>query len=241
MLIMFRRTRSLLSLFGAMLYIFEDNEAVIKMIIKGTSPTIRHVFRTHRVALDWLFDRINLDPNIHQKPDCRHIDKTTLHTWRKKNFRLSSCNKRMAKRMQEQKEENRVVAKSRPTATNVAISVSTSSSSVNSPIASRSLGILKAPSRQIEFSGRLGVSANQNSNPDSTGRLVAADKDQKYLNLCRNNHRGTCSIWIPRLSWKSCNSRRFRRFGTRKSNLAASFPYITHCADHMEKVFSIVR
>ena len=46
----------------ALLYIFEDNEAVIKMIIKGRSPTMRHVSRTHRVALDWLFDRINLDP-----------------------------------------------------------------------------------------------------------------------------------------------------------------------------------
>ena len=44
------------------LYIFEDNEAVIKMIIKGRSPTTRHVSRTHRVALDWLYERINLDP-----------------------------------------------------------------------------------------------------------------------------------------------------------------------------------
>ena len=46
----------------ALLYIFEDNEAVIKMILKGSSPTMRHVSRTHRVALEWLFDRINLDP-----------------------------------------------------------------------------------------------------------------------------------------------------------------------------------
>ena len=38
----------------AVLYVFEDNEAVIKMIIKGRSPTMRHVSRTHRVALDWL-------------------------------------------------------------------------------------------------------------------------------------------------------------------------------------------
>ena len=45
----------------ALLYVFEDNEAVIKMIMKGRSPTMRHVSRTHRVALDWLFDRINLD------------------------------------------------------------------------------------------------------------------------------------------------------------------------------------
>ena len=42
-------------------------EAVIKMIIKGRSPTMRHVSRSHRVALDWLFDRINLDPKIQIK------------------------------------------------------------------------------------------------------------------------------------------------------------------------------
>ena len=49
---------------GAMLYVLEDNEVVIKMIMKGSSPTMRHVSRTHRVAVDWLFDRINLDPKI---------------------------------------------------------------------------------------------------------------------------------------------------------------------------------
>ena len=64
----------------ALLYVFEDNEAVIKMIIKGRSPTMRHVSRTHRVALDWLFDRINLplqNPNQihrHQKPTRRHLN-----------------------------------------------------------------------------------------------------------------------------------------------------------------------
>ena len=31
----------------ALLYVFEDNEAVIKMIVKGRSPTMRHVSRTH--------------------------------------------------------------------------------------------------------------------------------------------------------------------------------------------------
>ena len=51
----------------AVLYVFEDNEAVIKMIIKGRSPTTRHVSRTHRVALDWLIDRINLDSKIQIK------------------------------------------------------------------------------------------------------------------------------------------------------------------------------
>ena len=39
------------SRFGAMLYIFEDNEAVIKMIIKGRSSTMRHVSRTTELLL----------------------------------------------------------------------------------------------------------------------------------------------------------------------------------------------
>ena len=51
----------------ALLYVCEDNEAVIKMIMKGRSPTMRHVSRTHRVALDWLFDRINQDPKVQIK------------------------------------------------------------------------------------------------------------------------------------------------------------------------------
>ena len=69
-----------------LLYVFEDNEAVIKMIIKGRSPTMRHVSRTHRVALDWLFDRINLDSKIqfkkhrHQKPTRRHPNQREFHT-----------------------------------------------------------------------------------------------------------------------------------------------------------------
>ena len=40
---------------------------MIKMIIKGRSPTLRQVPRTRRVALDWLFDRINLEPKIQIK------------------------------------------------------------------------------------------------------------------------------------------------------------------------------
>ena len=55
---------------NAMLFVFEDNEAVIKMIIRGRSLTMRHVSRTHSVALDWLFDRINID----SKNQIRYID-----------------------------------------------------------------------------------------------------------------------------------------------------------------------
>ena len=57
-----------------------------------------------------------------------------------KNFSLISCTERMAKRMQGQSEENRIVAKSRPTAMNLTSSVPTCSSSVNSPNASKKPG-----------------------------------------------------------------------------------------------------
>ena len=48
----------------ALLYIFENNEPAIKMIIKGRSPTMRHLPRSRRVTLDWVFDGINLDSMI---------------------------------------------------------------------------------------------------------------------------------------------------------------------------------
>ena len=47
----------------ALLLVVEDNE----QFVKGRSPTMRHVSRTHRVALDWLFDRIDLDSKIQIK------------------------------------------------------------------------------------------------------------------------------------------------------------------------------
>ena len=44
--------------------IFEDNDAVIKQCVKGRSPAMRHVARTHRVDLDWLWERIREDPGV---------------------------------------------------------------------------------------------------------------------------------------------------------------------------------
>ena len=37
------------------------------MIVKGRSPNLRHVGRTHRVDLDWLFDRLTKDPGVFVK------------------------------------------------------------------------------------------------------------------------------------------------------------------------------
>ena len=113
----------------ALLYVFEDNEAVIKMIIKGRSPTMRHVSRTHRVALDWLFDRINLDSKIqikyidtkNQLADILTQGNFTRDEWNHllklfniSHFSSTACTAAMAKRAQQESGEERVTAKSRP-------------------------------------------------------------------------------------------------------------------------------
>ena len=113
----------------ALLYVFVDNEAVIKMIIKGRSPTMRHVSRTHRVALDWLFGRINLDPKIqiknidtkNQLADILTKGNFTREEWNHllclfkiSHFSSIVCSDTMAKRSLQDSGEERVTAKSRP-------------------------------------------------------------------------------------------------------------------------------
>ena len=53
-------------------FLSKSNKVTFQMIIEGRSPTMRHVSRTHRVALDWLFDRINLD--LDQKIQIKNVD-----------------------------------------------------------------------------------------------------------------------------------------------------------------------
>ena len=73
--------------FGAFLYIFEDNESVIKTIIKGRSPTMRLVSRADRVVLDWATWQIQLGPQNpnqicwYHKPICRYSDERQFHPW----------------------------------------------------------------------------------------------------------------------------------------------------------------
>ena len=39
----------------AKLLVMEDNDAVIKMVVKNRAATMRHESRTHRIDLDWFF------------------------------------------------------------------------------------------------------------------------------------------------------------------------------------------
>ena len=90
---------------------------------------MRHVSRTHRVALDWLFDRINLDSKIqiryidtkNQLADILTKGNFTRDEWNHllslcniSHFSSTACTAAMAKRSQKDSGEERVTAKSRP-------------------------------------------------------------------------------------------------------------------------------
>ena len=126
-LILFPQTSILLV--KALLCIFENNEAAIKMIMKGRSPVMRHVSRTDRVAVDWLFDRINLDPKMqiqytdikNQLADILTKGNFIRDEWNHllclfniSHFSFTDCLEVMSKRMQEDSGEERVTAKSKP-------------------------------------------------------------------------------------------------------------------------------
>ena len=125
------------------------------------------------VALDdWLFDRINLDPKIqiryidtkHQLADMLTKGSFTRDEWNNllhlfninhfsslccaKNFSLISCST-MAKRIRNQKEEERVVSKSRPAVMNMSSYFIESSSTASSPIAFESPGMPTASGKTI--------------------------------------------------------------------------------------------
>ena len=89
---------------------------------------MRHVSRTHRVALDWLFDRINLDLKIQIKyidTKSQLADMLTKGTFKRdewnhplclfniSHFSSINCSEVMSKRKEKSGEE-RVTAKSKP-------------------------------------------------------------------------------------------------------------------------------
>ena len=150
----------------AMLYIFEDNEAVIKMIIKGRSPAMRHVSRTLRVALHWLFDRINLDPKIqikyidtiNQLGDILTKGNFTHDEWNHllcffniSHFSSINSVKAMSKRTQEGAGEERVTAKSMPM-TNLVSRCRVTNPTVLASTASENPGNTKSESQKVPLS-----------------------------------------------------------------------------------------
>ena len=152
------------------LYVLKDNEAVIKMIMQGRSPTMRHVSRTHRVALDWLFDRINLDLKIqikyidtkNQLADILSKGNFTRDEWNHlltlfkiSHFSSTACIAAMAKRAQQESGEGRVTAISRPMMNSTARTPSFVSSSAPSNPGRTSYGY-QDPGKSVPSDGRTG-------------------------------------------------------------------------------------
>ena len=162
------------------------------MIMKGRSSTMRRVSRTPQSCSDeGNFTRGEWN-NLLFLSNISHSSSLCCA----QNFGLTSCTKTMANRMQEQEGDNRIVAKSKQTTMNLAFSVSTSFSTVNSPIASKSPEILKALCR-TDWSSKGkpdardrnhdAASSSQGWQNDalldgSTGKPDAREEDQEHLN-----------------------------------------------------------
>ena len=116
----------------------------------------RHASRTHRVALDWLFERVNLDPKIQiQYVDIRNqlADILTegnftrdewhnlLHLFNISIFSSASCPEAQGTG------EERIVARSNPTLNLVSRSAASSPTAPSSSASSRQ-EILRAPSQE---------------------------------------------------------------------------------------------
>ena len=116
---------------------------------------MRHVSRTHRVALDLLFDRINLDPKIqikyidtkNQLADILTKGNFTRDEWNHllclfniNHFSSTVCSDTMAKRSQQDSGGKRVTAKSRPMMNLIARTPSHVSSSTSVSPGKRSHG-----------------------------------------------------------------------------------------------------
>ena len=216
--------------------------------MKGRSPTMRHVSRTHRLALDWLFDRINLDPTIQMRYiDTNHqltdmLTKKEFHTWWvEQSFffcltstksalsavqRISACSAAPKRRRRRLKNRKKITG----------LWQTQCQRQWTWPSLFRKVLHL--------WTVRLRRKARGYSKPQvkikakfQSRRSVEFSRMRKGCSsgcLCRES----CSTRIRRILR---NSRTFRRLGNRKENLATSFSCSPDRVPHMEKVFSIVR
>ena len=173
---------------------------------------MRHVSRTHRVALDWLFDRINLDSKIQIKyidtknqlaADIRTEGNFTRDEWNHllflfniSHFSSAVCSEAMAKGLQQDSGEERATAKSRPMMSLIARAPSNLSSSTSERPEKRSYGNQNFWSAKAE-------------REDRTGQPVVGSDPKPCLTIIMNNllkalsQHATQSVMIPSWSFKS--------------------------------------
>ena len=188
--------------------------------------------------------------NLLYLSDIRHFSSLCCS----QNFSLTSCTETTAKRMQEQEGENRILAKSKPTTKNLAVSVSTSSSTVKSPIVSKSPRILSK--HFVEQIGQVQGTLTREM-PITTQRRVLKDgKRVLYWNCLQWNlsrQKKTRNTWtILKLLYIKGNLslQDIREFQETPGDSETEgndeyWPHNLHISSnyvhHMEKVSSIVR
>ena len=189
----------------ALLYVFEDIEAVIKMNFMRRSLTMRHVSRTHRVALDWLFDQINLQiqhiETKNQLADTLTKGNFTRDEWihllcllNISHFISVECSEVMSKRTQKESGEERVTANSRLMMSLIARSIerphsALSSTASESPGKTRqeSQSLLSAQAEMFDRTVRLVVCLNGE-------RLnISSLKKTKQNQICRWDPDHSCT------------------------------------------------
>ena len=171
---------------------------------------MRHVSRTHRVALDWLFDRINLDPKIQinflapqtNSQTCQPREIPHVTSWNhllcscnSSHFSSAECSEVMSKRTQKESGEERVTAKSRPMMNLV------------SRCSERTLDVL--PSTASEGPGK---TRQESQSPlsaqaemyDRTGEtVVCRDISHERHRLVEKAHSSSYSEWNIDKTWSS--------------------------------------
>ena len=169
---------------------------------------MRHVSRTHRVALDWSFDRINLDPKIqikyidtkNQLADILTKENFTRDEWNHlltsfniSHFSSSACIAAMAKRAQQESGEGRVTAKSRPMMNLIARAPSTLSSSASESPEKRSYESQSPWSAKAEKYDRTGTPV--------VGRDTNYASGHHHKRFAKSSYSASYSRWDDDKAW----------------------------------------
>ena len=171
---------------------------------------MRHVSRTHRVALDRLFDRINLDPKIqikyidtkNQLADILTKGNFTRDEWNHllclfniSHFSSTVSSEAMAKRVQQDSGGERVTAKSRPMMSLVARVPSNKPSSTSESPGKRSYGNQDPWSAKVEGEDRPGQPV--------VGSDPRTASDYHYEQFTESSFSARYSMWDDDKAWSS--------------------------------------
>ena len=167
---------------------------------------MRYVSRTHRVALDLIFDRINLDTKIqikyidtkNQLADILTKGNFTRDEWNHllclfniSHFSSAVCSEAMAKIVQQNSGEDRVTAKSRPMMSLVARVPSTLSSSASESTVKKS----------FESQSPWSVKAEKNDRPGQP--VVGSDPRTAPGQFTESSFSARYSKWDDNQAWSS--------------------------------------